>query len=187
MLSNDHFRDEMDLIHRILQKTGLVPVIKWGAAVYTYKGKNIVSAGAFKNHCTLWFYNGVFLQDKHKVLVNAQEGKTKALRQWSFNNIDQINEALILTYIKEAVDNEEQGKVHKPQKSPQSEIPKILLEAFQQHHDIKAFFYTLAIYKQKDYIEYLNAAKRPETQERRLQKILPMIIQGIGLHDKYKK
>ena len=26
-----------------------------------------------------WFYQGVFLKDKHDKLINAQEGKTKAL------------------------------------------------------------------------------------------------------------
>ncbi|WP_413512665.1 hypothetical protein [Myroides odoratus] len=37
----------------------------------------VVAVGRFKNHFSIWFYKGVFLQDTHSKLINAQEGKTK--------------------------------------------------------------------------------------------------------------
>ena len=40
--------------------------------------------------------------------------------------------------------------------------------------------------KQREYCEYIDTAKRETTKQTRLEKIKPMIIQGIGLHDKYK-
>jgi uncharacterized protein YdeI (YjbR/CyaY-like superfamily) len=70
--------------------------------VYTYNGKNIFGITGFKNHFAIWFYKGVDLKDNGKVLVNAQEGITKSLRQWRFTSKSEINEKLILEYIEEA-------------------------------------------------------------------------------------
>ena len=66
----------------ILLSTELTETVKWGSPTYTLEGKNVISLAAFKNHCGLWFHQGVFLKDAGKKLVNAQDGKTKALRQW---------------------------------------------------------------------------------------------------------
>ena len=85
-MNNSKWQHELGLVKAIIRKTGLIPVIKWGAEVYTYNGQNVLSAGGFKSHFTIWFYKGVFLKDKYKVLVNASEGKTKSLRQWRFTS-----------------------------------------------------------------------------------------------------
>ena len=36
----------------------------------------------FKEYFGIWFFQGGTLVDELKVLTNAQEGKTKAMRQW---------------------------------------------------------------------------------------------------------
>jgi uncharacterized protein YdeI (YjbR/CyaY-like superfamily) len=33
----------------------------------------------------------------------------------------------------------------------------------------------------------VGSAKREETRQQRLQKVIPMILEGIGMNDKYKK
>ena len=40
--------------------------------------------------------------------------------------------------------------------------------------------------KQREYCEYIATAKRDPTKLSRLEKIKPMILNGTGLHDKYK-
>lgn len=55
-----------------------------GVRLYILNGKNVIGLGAFKNHFAIWFFNGVFLKDEKQLLTNAQEGKTKALRQMHF-------------------------------------------------------------------------------------------------------
>jgi uncharacterized protein YdeI (YjbR/CyaY-like superfamily) len=40
--------------------------------------------------------------------------------------------------------------------------------------------------KQREYCEYISEAKRDATKLKRLEKIIPMIIEGVGLNDKYK-
>jgi len=183
---NNPWKKELDQLHSIISKTVLKPVIKWGAIVFTHQGRNVISYGGFKNFFTLWFYNGVFLGDKYQVLVNAQDGKTKALRQWRFTSAEEINEERILEYIQEAILNEEAGKVWKPKKSTPVALPGSLKTLFASNPNLKLAFESLTPYKQKEYIEYIDSAKREETKMVRLQKIEPMILRGIGLSDKYK-
>ncbi len=187
MGKENRWKEELALIKSIIQQTGLQETIKWGTEVYTHNGKNILGVVGFKNHFTLWFYNGVFLADKHKVLMNAQDGKTKALRQWRFTSKEEINEKWILEYIREAIRNEEAGKVWRPQKSKPATVPDILQEALDKNKKLKAAFEKLTPYKQKEYIEHIDSAKREDTRLSRLEKMKPMILQGVGLHDKYKK
>lgn len=175
------------MLKSIIKKAGLEMAIKWGAEVYTHKGKNVVSYYGFKNYFAIWFYNGVFLEDKHKVLVNAQDNKTKALRQWRFTSKEEIDENLILEYIHEAIKNEDEGKVWKPEKSTKLTIPIALKDAFKSDREIEQAFNKLTFYKQKEYVEHIDSAKRDVTKLARVDIIIPMILQGIGLNEKYKK
>ena len=77
-------------LREIILSTGLIETIKWGSPVYTLNGKNIAGIGAFKSYFGIWFFQGALLQDLQKNLVNAQEGKTKALRQWRFKSIQEL-------------------------------------------------------------------------------------------------
>ncbi len=180
------WKAELDVLCHILSKAGLTQTIKWGAPVFTYKGKNVVGAAGFKGYFALWFFNGVYLEDKECVLMNAQEGTTKAQRQWRFHSISDIDEELVLKYVKEAMTHTAEGKVHKPQKQPIPVVPGLLNEKFETEEGLQSAFEGLSLYKQKEYIEYLVMAKKLETQILRLQKIIPMIRSGRGLNDKYK-
>lgn len=177
---------EIQVLQTIIEKTCLEPATKWGTRVYTHRGKNVVGTIGFKNHFCLWFYNGVFLSDPLKVLINAQEGKTKSMRQWRFESLGEIDETKILNYLREAIQNEEAGKVWKSAKSADLEIPSLLLEKLKQDESLKLAFDALTPFKQKEYVEYLVTAKREATQLTRIEKIIPLIKEGIGLNDKYR-
>src|SRR5690606_32145443 len=126
MKSEEKWAEELAALKSIIEKTNLIPIIKWGWDIYTHKGRNVVSYGGFKNFFSLWFYDGVFLKDPHKVLHAASEGKTKALRQWRFTSMDEINEKAILAYIQEAIKNVEEGNVWTPEKAGRIEIPEVM-------------------------------------------------------------
>src|SRR5690606_41337370 len=82
---------------------------------YELNGKKLVGIGAFKNHFSLWFFNGVFLEDESKLLEKAQE-TTKALRQMRFESLEDIDENVVLSYIKEAIENQKLGKELNPER-----------------------------------------------------------------------
>lgn len=178
---------ELSLLKSIVQKTGLKETVKWGIPVFTFNGQNIVGIAGFKSFFALWFYNGIFLKDPNKVLINAQEGITKGLRQWRFFSGKEIDERVILDYIEEAIENEKQGKKLKPQKKEMHLLPVLLSDAFDKDNSFKEKFAKLSPGKQNEYIEHLVSAKQEATRLSRLEKIKPLIMEGKGLHDKYKK
>lgn len=186
--NNSHFKDELIQLRSILISTELEENIKWNAPTYSINGKNVVGLGAFKNHFCLWFFNGVFLKDEANALGNAQEGKTKALRQMRFDTNNSIKKSLILSHIKEAIENQKLGKEIKPSKTLKKDvkIPELLNEAFNKNDKLKSAFNDLSPSKQKEYCNYILEAKREVTKLKRLDKIVPMIIAQKGLHDKYK-
>ena len=61
--------------------------------------KNVAGLAGFKSYFGIWFFNGVFLKDEQGILISAQDGKTKSLRQWRFYSIDDIEEKLISSLI----------------------------------------------------------------------------------------
>lgn len=185
--TNEHFSDALTILRNIINSTGLNEAIKWSAPVYDLKGKNVVGIGAFKNHFCIWFFNGVFLKDKDNLLINAQEGKTKALRQMRFESIKDINKNAVLAYVNEAIDNQKAGKEIKPNRSKKETIiPQELKSELDKNTALANSFNTLSPSKQREYCEHIATAKREATKLSRLEKIKPMILQGVGLHDKYK-
>lgn len=179
------WEEALDKLQGILNKTQLTVAKKWGIDVYTHKGKNVVGFLGFKNHLALWFYNGVFLKDKYKVLVSANS-KTKSLRQWRFTSADEINEKKILEYVKEAIEIEEKGLKLKPEKFKSVAVPELFAKALNKNKSLKTAFEKLTPGKQKEYNIYIDEAKQESTKLARIEKIKPMILKGLGLNDKYK-
>jgi len=66
-------------------------------------------------------------------------------------------------------------------------MPEFLAKALESDAVLKASFEQLTPGKQKEYAEHIGGAKREQTQIERLAKIRPMILEGKGLNDKYKK
>ncbi|MCP4120942.1 MAG: hypothetical protein GY751_04250 [Bacteroidetes bacterium] len=164
--------------------------IKWGAPVYTVEGKNVAGLGAFKSYVGIWFFQGALLSDPHQKLINAQPGKTKALRQWYFLHMEEIenNKELIRAYLSEAIQNQLAGKmVPKEIKSKQDlQIPEELQEAFEITERLEEKFYTISPYKRREFCEYISEAKREVTRRKRVETSIPIILDGKGLNDKYR-
>lgn len=179
-------REELILLRDIMLETELEETVKWGGPCYTINGKNVIGLGAFKSYVGIWFYQGVFLKDPQKVLINAQEGTTKALRQWRFQNINEINPKLVKEYVLEAIENQKAGKEMKPQPKIVA-VPDELKAALASDSALKSSFDSLTPGKQKEYSEHIGSAKQEKTRISRLEKAIPLILEGKGLHDKYKK
>jgi len=176
---------QLSALRKQLLSTELVETVKWGAPSYTLDKKIVVSLVGFKTHCALWFTQGVFLTDESKVLINAQEGTTKGLRQWRFEIDDKVNTKLVKTYIVEAIANQKAGKQIKSEKK-QLAIPPELQGVLNKNAKISKSFEKLSPGKQREYADHIASAKQEKTRLSRLEKALPMIQQGIGLNDSYK-
>ena len=182
----ENWQEELRELRRILQSTKLEETTKWGAPCYTFDGKNVVGLGAFKSYCGLWFYQGAVLKDRRQILINAQEGQTKALRQWRFASKADIKSRQIVAYINEAISIAQEGREIKVERNKPVIVPPELNAILKKNAGAKAAFSAMTIGKRREFAEYIADARREETKARRLEKILPMIEAGQGLNDKYR-
>ena len=184
--SKPEHADALAKLRRAVHIKPLDETIKWGAPCYTHNGKNIVGLAAFKAYVGLWFHQGALLADPDGVLIDASDGKTKALRQWRFTAAKDIKSTAVKAYVKEAVKLAEAGQEIKPARNTPVAIPPELAAAFKADPKLKAAFEALTPGKRRDYAGHIADAKRDATKQARLEKITPMIRAGVGLHDKYR-
>jgi uncharacterized protein YdeI (YjbR/CyaY-like superfamily) len=82
--------------------------------------------GANKVYGGLWFNQGALLTDNNQVLINAQQDKAEALRQWRMRAARDVRPALIRQYVKEAIQVVEDGKQIAPSRAKKLLMPSEL-------------------------------------------------------------
>lgn len=177
---------ELNYLRSVLLECGYTEAIKWGAPCYMYQQANIVGMNGFKHHFALWFYKGALLHDAHKILIKPQKD-THGMRQLRFTNLGEVIaiEPQIKAYLFEAIEAEKAGlKLPNPKKIP-LEIPGILQKAFDESNMLKTAFDQLSHGKKKAYVYHIASAKQEATKQRRLDKIIPLILEQKGLNDEY--
>lgn len=182
---NEHHSKQLSVLRESILSCGLEETFKWAFPTYTLKGKNVVAIGSFKDHFAIWFFQGVFLVDTAKMLSNAQEGKTKAMRHWKFTPTDKLEVDLIKTYVLEAIENSLAGKEVKVERKQGYEMPPELEEAL-KNKELHSHFFALTEGKQREYANYIAEAKQDKTKLSRVEKITPVILGGKGLNDRYR-
>jgi uncharacterized protein YdeI (YjbR/CyaY-like superfamily) len=187
ILNASNGKEILIVLREIILSTGLKETVKWGGPVYTLNDKNIVGLGSFKSYTGLWFYQGAFLNDEAGILINATEGITKALRQWRFTSVDEIDDQLVLKYVNEAIQNQKQGKELKPDRNKPISIPEELSTIFKEDEELLNCFNRFTPGRQREFAYYISEVKTMETRHARIQKIIPLILENIGLNDKYRK
>ena len=180
------WQEEIKTLRQILQSTELTEEVKWGAPCYTYNGQNVVGLASYKSYFGLWFLQGALLEDPRGVLINAQEGTTKALRQWRMTSAKEIKARTIKAYVREAIQLVRDGRRIGPQKKKPLVVPPELKRALSKNNKAKLAFTELRLGLQREYTDYIAGAKRDDTRQRRIEKIIPLIVEKKGLHDKYR-
>ena len=178
------WQQELIALRRIVLECGLDEECKWGVPCYTFQGKNILMVSALKDSCILSFFKGSLLHDEHGMLSFAGENSQVA-KMFRFTRAEDILmlEELIKTYIFEAVEVEKAGL-----KVPQSAAPELPDELLQKFEEMPAFqvaFEALTPGRQRGYLLYFSQPKQAQTRESRIEKCVPKILNGEGLHDKY--
>jgi uncharacterized protein YdeI (YjbR/CyaY-like superfamily) len=179
IVNSGRWESSLNLLREILLGSELEETVKWGMPVYTWEGKNIVGMVAFKKYVGLWFYQGVFLRDKQKFLV-AAENDTRGLRQWRFHSEVEIRDRIqdIIAYVEEALQNQKKGKEIKPDFNKPIIIPDELKIEFSNDPWLRDAFNALSKSRQRQYTQEINRAKQAATRERRLKKVIQLIKAG---------
>jgi len=166
LTKHDKWSDILSQLRQIILKTELSETVKWGMPVYTINNKNVVGLTGFKHHFGLWFFQGSFLNDKKKILVNAQEGKTKAMRHMKFTTIENVDTQIVLNYINEAIQNAKDGKEVKPEPN-KIKMPKVLKELLGNDKKLKTKFDTFTKGRQNEFFEYILKGESPNDKYRK--------------------
>lgn len=182
----DSFQDELNWLRDILISTELEETIKWNIPTYCINNKNVIGIIRLKDRVNIWFHQGVFLNDRHDLLINASEGKTKGMRSIKISSVNEVSEEILRDYIVEAIENQKAGMEIKVERGKVVEVPELLMTEL-KNKNILHLFEVFTQSKQNEFSEYIIGAKQEKTKINRLEKIIPMIEEGIGLNDKYRK
>lgn len=177
--------EALETLRQVVLQTGLEEEIKWGVPVYTFSGKNVVTVNALKDSANLGFFKGSLLSDPHRIL--EQQGRLQSARLIRFRHVgDILNMADILkSYVSEAIAIEVSGKKLITVKNPEP-IPGELHQAFAQDPTLRRAFHELTPGRQRGYIVYFSQPKQTVTRMARIAKCKALIMDGVGLHDKYR-
>jgi uncharacterized protein YdeI (YjbR/CyaY-like superfamily) len=88
--------------------------------------------------------------------------------------------------MQEAIANERAGLAIKPEKK-QTVISDFFQKTLDDDKAFAAAFTKFTPGKQREFLEHIDSAKREETKMQRIEKIKPMVFEGVGLNDKYRK
>ncbi len=177
---------ELLLLRTIVQDCGLTEESKWGTPCYTFWDKNVLMVSALKRYCCISFFKGSLLKDDKNLLAKPGPN-SQAARLFKFHNVDEIKEieSDIKAYIFEAIEVEKAGLKVQFKKNLEP-IPLELERKFAEDPLLKNAFEALTQGRQRGYILHFSQPKQEKTRMSRIEKCVPMILAGIGLHDKYR-
>ena len=155
---------------------------KWGPNYY-YDGM-VCGFWYFKKHVSFVFFQGSLLKDKHKVLQANPDNVHN--RHIKYSDVSEVDEKILIEYIKEAVANNKKGIKITEAKDKTVIVPddfkKLLVK-----NKLFPYFENLAYSHRKEYVMWIEDAKKEETRIKRMNASIEKLISKEGMHDKYKK
>lgn len=172
-------------LRSVILDTGVTEERKWSVPCYTVDNRNILMMVAFKDYFGISFFKGVLLKDPNGILVQ-QTKNVQAGRLIRFTDVQQVIDqaAIIKAYIAEAIEIEKAG-IEVPMKTTADfEVPEELLTAWDADPAFLSAFEALTPGRQRGYLLYFAGAKQSTTRASRIEKMMPQIFEGRGLHDR---
>ena len=155
---------------------------KWGPNYYL--NGMVCGYWGFKKHVSFVFFQGSLLKDKKKILL--QNPGNVHNRHIKFTDVKQIDNKVILEYLFEAIDNNRKGLKIIETKDKTIETPDDVASAFKKAK-VLTYFDSLAFSHRKEYIQWIESAKKEETRTKRIEQAVEKLLDKQMMHDKYKK
>ncbi len=180
----NHWRAELKHLRALVLETELSEELKWGVPCYTCENNKIVLIHAFKEYCALLFFKGALLKNPKGILIQQTEN-VQAGRQIRFTNPKEVRdmEATIKAYLQEAIAVEKAGLKVEYKKTEEFTVPEEFQTKLNEFPELKAAFEALTPGRQRGYLLHFAAPKQSKTRESRIEKFIPKILNGEGLHD----
>ncbi len=150
---------------------------KWGPN-FNCNGM-VCGFGAFKSHVTLCFFQGASMKDTQKAFNYGSTNSHN--RSIKFSDVKEINEKIIVSYLKEAIqiNNSNMKPLSlKVDLKKQISVPDEIQKTLKQNKSANIIFDQLSYTCKKEYIVWLTSAKKEETKLRRYEKFIDMLLDG---------
>ena len=179
----EQWPNEIRTLRPLLLAAGLDEQVKWGKPCYTHGGANIVIVQEFTDNLALMFFKGILLDDPAGLLEQVGPN-SHAARRIMFTSVEDVEtlSELITAYLTQAIAIEEAGTQLPPR--PTDKLAPELAERLAQDPDLARSFDELTPGRQRAYNLHVAGAKQSSTRTQRVDKIVPRIRDGKGLHDR---
>jgi uncharacterized protein YdeI (YjbR/CyaY-like superfamily) len=174
---------ELQRLRTILRDTPLTEDFKWRAPCYTYEGGNVLILGEYKDGCRVLFFKGALLDDPDGLLGLVGEN-SQAGRVLKYLDVDDIDEVALRGFIEQAIANEEAGLEVDMDERPDVDLPEELVAAFAEVDGLKEAFEALTPGRRRGWLLHVADAKQSATRTSRIEKAVPKILDGKGMHDR---
>lgn len=150
--------------------------LKWGVPSFGYKGI-VVGMSAFKEHVGYGFWKSAIMNDPAGLFGDTPRSSPMFIK---LTHVDDVPPAAVLIpYVREAIDLNERGvKVPKVRKPEPPAVPADLAAALDAVAAARARFDALSPSHQREYIDWIDEAKREETRARRIAKTVASVTEG---------
>lgn len=172
---------------RKLIKT-VVPTIseelRWGQP--TFIGRRLLFAlWGFKKHLGLVFFTGALIEDSFKLFKITNNRQNRTIYFYKEDQLTREKRRQIKEYIIQLVALDARDVLPPVMKHPETSMGKEMESFLDKHREERAYFNSLAPGHRREYIEWVESAKKEETRQRRLLKMLELLIKHKTLKDHY--
>ena len=165
--------------------------MKWSRPFFLHRGVILANMAAFKEHCSFGLWGGEMAEKLQSAGISASEA------MGSFGRITSVGDlppaAELESYIRHAAKLIDSGtrtrsiqRVAKPRRGEVT-VPDALAAALKTNKAAAAKFAAMSPSCRREYVEWIESAKREETRARRVATALEWIAEGKGRNWKYEQ
>ncbi|MCE3226455.1 MAG: hypothetical protein K0S32_1006 [Bacteroidetes bacterium] len=126
-----------------------------------------------KKHVNLVFFKGTQMKDKRKLFVGDPDNLN--IRTLRFTSEKDINDEIILEYIMEAIDLNRRGIKAVRTSNKEIVVPPYIKKGFKKA-GVLTYFESLPYSHRREYIRYIEDAKKEETRVARVEKAVSKLL-----------
>lgn len=157
--------------------------IKWGMPTFVHAGGILCGMAAFKQHASFGFW-------KHALVVGDDQPQTGMGSYGKLASLDDLPaRKTLLAHIRKAMKLNEGGvksAARKTAPKPPPDVPEDLAAALAGNTAAKATFDAFPPGCKREYIDWINEAKRDETRAKRLAQAIEWMAEGKRRNWKYE-
>lgn len=150
---------------------------KWNHPNYYCNGM-MCGIWAFKEHVTLVFFQGALIDDHYSVLSSHPDNLHN--RHIKYTALSQIRSEIIKNYLLQTIENNKKGLRINQTKTKHIEIPFYIKHAL-ENAGLFESFNNMSYSHKKEYILWIKEAKKEETRNRRIEKMIALLREKFGL------